>query len=241
MDFTIRIANINILIHSIYPGIYNTCKDYLVDDHVKPDFILSTDDQMIFDEFEQIQSSGQQIVRLSAAENLLIHKKVAELLIERDIILMHGAVIAVNDSSFMFSGHSGIGKTTHIKKWLQNLNDSFVVNGDKPFIIIDQQSASACGAPWCGKECLGTNAIVPLRSIVFMERSETNYLEKASFKSIFLELLEQTYLPSDAVLMKKTLALLNKLKDCVSFYKFYFNNYKEDAFRTSFDELTKQE
>ena len=40
-------------------------------------------------------------------------------------------------------------------------------------------------------------------------------------------------MPADAVKMKKTLALVAKLKDRVKFYKYVFNNMKDDAFEVS--------
>ena len=239
MNFTIRVANINILIQSVYSGIYKECRDYLIDDNIEPDIEIRVDDDSIRKEFEQIQLSGEPINDLQEAEILLVHRRIAESLLEFDILLMHGAVIAVNNNSYMFTGRSGTGKTTHIKKWLENIEGSFVVNGDKPFLIVNSAGVFACGTPWCGKERYGTNTIIPLRSIVFMERSTNNYIEKVSIKSIFPMLLEQTYQPSDVEKMKRKLRLLLKIKEHVSFYKFYFNNFKDDAFHTSFDLLTQ--
>ena len=73
-----------------------------------------------------------------------------------------------------------------------------------------------------------------------MERSMDNHIVPEPFKAIVPRLLEQTYKPVDVTRMKKTLELLGMLKDHVSFYTFYFNNLKPDAFQTSFDELTKE-
>ena len=114
---------------------------------------------------------------------------------------------------------------------------SYVVNGDKPLIMLDGDKAFACGNPWRGKEELGKNAIVPLRSIVFMERSDENRMEAISFMKALPLLLEQVYQPRASKKMLKTLELLSRLKDCVSFYRFYFDNYREDAFSVSFGEL----
>ena len=240
MDFIIRIANTDIRIHSVYTSVYKVCKDYLVNEDIQPDFEIFSNDEMIYSELEQMQKAGQPGSSLRGLESLLIHRLIAESLLDRDILLMHGAVIAAGDTSYMFSGRSGIGKTTHIQKWIENVDGSYVVNGDKPLVMINQRGTYACGTPWCGKEGFGKNTIVPLRSIVFMERSPVNYIEEVSFKDIFITLLEQTYQPVDAVKMKKTLELLRMLKNKVSFYKFYFDNYKQDAFHTSFDALTNQ-
>lgn len=238
MHFTIRLANKNILINSVYSKIYEICKDYLIDENAIPDIEICTDNNSIGEEFERIQQSGDPIYSLSAVETILIHRRIVELLFDYNILLMHGAVIAVGNASYLFTGRSGMGKTTHIKKWLDNIEGSFVVNGDKPLLVINNEGVFACGTPWCGKEHYGTNVIIPLHSIVFMERSTSNHIERVSIKSVFPVLLEQTYQPSDAVKMRRKLELLMKMKDHVSFYKFCFNNFKEDAFHTSFDSLT---
>lgn len=228
------------MIHSEYSYVYSVCKGYLVNENVKPDIEIFSDKESIKRESERLKQSNQHIFSSSVVESLLIHRIIVESLLDHNILLMHGAVIAVDNDSYLFTGKSGTGKTTHIKKWIENAEGSFVVNGDKPCIIINCNGAFACGTPWCGKENYGTNAIIPLRSIIFMERSTSNRIEKVDFKSIFSTLLEQTYRPTDAAKMKKTLELLMKLKECVTFYQFHFDNYKEDAFHTSFDILTKQ-
>ena len=152
---------------------------------------------------------------------------------------MHGAVIALDDqTSFMFTAKSGTGKTTHIRKWLENAPGAFVVNGDKPLIKIADTEAIAYGTPWCGKEHLNTNIGVPLRAIVLMERSEDNAIEEITFSQAFPTLLQQTYRPADADKMRKTLSLLSALNGKMKFYRFRFNNLKPDAFRVSYEALT---
>ena len=241
MDFTVRIADKGILIHSVYSKVYKTCQKYLIDEAAEPDMELYLNEPLIREEFEKIRQSGEEISSFGAVESLLAYRCIAEEMLEYDTFLMHGAVIALGNAAHMFAGRSGTGKTTHIQKWLENVEGSYVVNGDKPLVIVKRESAFACGTPWCGKEAMGTNAIVPLRSIVFMERSDENHIESVPFRAIFPRLLEQTYRPADAGKMKKTLELLMRLKDCVTFYRFRFDNYKEDAFRTSFDALSKWE
>ena len=239
MKFLINIANTNILISSIYKGIYNTCRDYLAESDAEPDVEIIVDEKMIDNEAEREKEISQGMTDKQSIERLLIQRLIAEALIDKDTFLMHGAVIAVKNEAHLFTAPSGTGKTTHIQHWLDNVEGSFVVNGDKPFILLNETEVFACGTPWRGKEKMGTNAIVPLRSIVFMERSTDNCIEEASFKTIFPLLLKQIYWPQNESAMRKTLRLLSRLKGSVRFYKFYFNNYKEDVFQVSFDTLIK--
>ncbi|MBQ6289869.1 MAG: hypothetical protein IJK71_11575 [Clostridia bacterium] len=239
MDFSIRLAKKNILIHSYSARIYKICEDYLVEENGKPDIEISIDEDMLLKEVKRIKEHDGEDVRLRDAEDLLIHRLIAEALLEYDTILMHGAVVSDGHRAYLFTAKSGTGKTTHIQKWLDNVEGSFVVNGDKPLIILNEDGAFACGTPWCGKEHLGTNIVTPLHSIVLMERSVENHIEETSFSSVFHLVLQQTHQPADADKMRKTLALLMKLKESVHFYRFFFDNYKDDCFKVAYDALTK--
>ena len=152
MNFTIRLANKNILIHSVYSSVHYLCKDYLSTDVSKPDIEIQSDDKQISAEYERIREIDETITTLQSAERLLVQRKIAEALLNFDTLLMHGAVIAVNNNAYMFTARSGTGKTTQIKKWLANISGCKVVNGDKPFVILKENDAFACGTPWCGKE-----------------------------------------------------------------------------------------
>ena len=241
MDFTIRIANKRILVHSVYSNVYLTCKEYLVDENTKPDIEIFITNEMLEEAFEKEKQVGTNVSTPRSIERTLLHQLIAESLLEFNTFLMHGAVVAVENISFLFSGKSGTGKTTHIKKWIENLQNSYVVNGDKPMIIINDEGAFACGTPWCGKEQYGTNTIVPLHCIVFMERSNDNNIKPISFKKAFPMLVQQTYFPSSATEMQMTLRLLAELKKKVSFYMFSFNNFKEDSFQVAYDSLCSKQ
>lgn len=241
MKFTISIANRNIYIDSVFTNIYHLSKDYLVKGDVPPDIEIVVDEKKLEDEYERIVPEIGEDLNLKTVERFYIHRIVAESLLSYDTFLMHGAVISVNGYSYLFTAPSGTGKTTHIRKWLDNAKGSYVVNGDKPFILADGEEVLACGSPWRGKENMGTNAIVPLKSIIFMERSTINFIEPISFGSALPLLLQQTYHPKEVDAMKKTLNLLFKLKGSVSFYMFHFNNYRDDAFSVSYKMLVENQ
>lgn len=171
-------------------------------------------------------------------EVFALHKKVCELLLERDVFFMHGAAIAVNGEGFVFTAKSGTGKTTHILKWLRQCPDAIVVNGDKPFISVSGLPM-VCGTPWAGKEEMQTNTIVPLKAIIMLQRSEDNRFEKISPIEAFPRLLESVYFPDDEGKQKKTLALIQRLNPTVQYWRFYCNNFKEDCFDIAYKALVE--
>lgn len=239
MDFKIRLAGRNVFIHSVFPYVYYQCCDFL-EENSEPDFEVQLDRKQIAAELKRANQFESGSYNLKNAESILLQRIIAEKMLDYNVILMHGAVIAVDNRSYMFVAPSGTGKTTHIKKWLQNVKGSFVVNGDKPFVLLQNNVAYSCGTPWNGKERMGNNSIVPLKGIVFLERSEENHIERVTFRSIFPILLGQTYHPFDGNRMKKRLELLSELKECVTFYKFHINNFKDDAFIVSYNALTNE-
>ena len=154
----------------------------------------------------------------------IVLRKIANYMPYFNTVLMHGAVVAKNNSAYMFMAPSGTGKTTRVKLWLKEYEDSIVINGDKPFIIIKDTCAMACGSPWCGKEGWNTNKVVPLRAIFLLERAnefEESRIEEISIARAFPTLLQQTYRPKDINTMRMTLTLLKSLQGKVKFYHFY--------------------
>lgn len=171
----------------------------------------------------------------------ILHK-MADAFLDLNVLLVHGVAVGFHNCSYLFTAPSRTGKTTHVLKWLEFLPDAYVVNGDKPFIKLpdDDSQPLACGSPWAGKEKMFTNTMVPLKAIIFMERSEENTIHEISFAEAFPFLLKQTYRPDDEEKMKKTLKLLQKLNGFVKCYKFQCNNYKDDCFDVAYNALVRE-
>ena len=255
--FIISIAGINVEVAALSPRCRLLCRDYITEN--KPDFKVSITDSDIRYEAEELQSFRKifnkniNIVNKSSntkgfvnlnndyyLEVSAIYRKIVEKALLYDLFLMHGAVIALENDAFMFSAPSGTGKTTHIRKWLQNIEGAYVVNGDKPLIKITGSKAIACGTPWSGNEHLNTNTMVPLKAIVLMFRSDANYIQEISFAQAYPLLLQQTYIPASRKKAIKTLKLIAQLQGKVHFFQFYFNNFKDDCFSVAHRTLIKE-
>ncbi len=167
-------------------------------------------------------------------ETLAVYRSIAEQMLDFDTILMHGSVIGVGGQAFMFTAASGVGKTTRTQWWLQQVPDSYIINGDKPLLHITDNEVIACGTPWSGKENLNADRSAPLRGIILLERLEENLsenvpkggtdikysLQKVTFLDAFAMLLQQTYRPTSSTLMSKTLSLLKKIGENVPIYRY---------------------
>ncbi len=223
--FQISLANIIIDIQSIYDQVYFMCENYLSTNQ-KADFqIISTQEEI---EKENPYDQKGKLVSDSYRETLSIYRKISEKMLTYSTFLMHGSVVAAENQAFMFTASSGIGKTTRTNLWLEQIKDSYVVNGDKPLIQITDKKILACGTPWSGKENLNTNTIVPLKAILLLERNEKTKLEKITFSEAFLTLYSQTYRPKDASQIQKTLSFIKALDGKVDFYRYGANLINTD-------------
>ena len=230
--FTVGFAGVVIEIDTVSSCVCVLCRDYLLEGN--PDIKVKITKVDIENELKLSPIRKKDYV---SAELAAAYRKIVEAALDYNFLLMHGAAIADGEESFVFSAPSGTGKTTHIKLWLQKSKNAMVINGDKPLIRVLDNSVVVCGTPWSGSEHMNTNIVKPLKSIVFMERGDDNFIEEISFSQAYLRLLEQTYMPREEVKARKMLSLLLSLNGKLSFYRFRFNNYKEDCFDVAYNTL----
>lgn len=231
--FNIKIAGLVARITSKYRPSDHLFAEFRTDEHADFEIPL-TDEDIILQE-----RSNEGKVYIEASRALKIF---SDALLDYDVLLLHGAAVALNNSCYVFTAPSGTGKTTHINKWLENNHSAYVINGDKPFLRFCEDGAVlACGSPWAGKENMYCNTTVPLKSIILLERAEDNQIEPISFSQAFPFLLKQVYRPDDVMKMRKTLQLMQRLASSVTFFRFYCNNFKDDCFDMAYRALVGEQ
>lgn len=233
--YKIKIANYVIGIEGIH--VYPHSNNYMFKSNENTDIIVKITNADIEKEKEYFfERNKEYCSSIGVLEVSAIQRKVCNALLEHNVFLLHGAAISVNNMAYVFSGPSGVGKTTHIRKWLKECSDSFVINGDKPLIKIDgaEEQPMVCGSPWAGKENMCSNTISPLKSIILMERAEHNRVEKISFLEAFPMLFQQVYRPFGKTETRKVLELLKKLEITTEFYRLEVNNFEENSFNIAF-------
>lgn len=212
--FKLELAGKKIEVECRNRRVFNECRGYL-GCFDAPDFVIAATNEDIDYERELFNAEQRkkkhQIASLpdECLEITAVYRLIAEKLLDDGILLFHGAAIAVDGKCYLFMANSGVGKTTHIKNWLQVIPGSFVVNGDKP--LIDMLSLQVYGTPWCGKEKLGTNTHIRLSGLVLLERGEQNTIEPISFREALPGIILQCHIPFGAE--KKTYSLLGHLRD----------------------------
>lgn len=105
---------------------------------------------------------------------------------------IHSASILYRDQVWIFSGHSGMGKSTHTNLWKEQFGTE-IINGDLNLIgwNIGKQDSSGqnvnklgskghpivYGMPWCGTSGIASTKSYPLGGIVLLGRSDNDHFE----------------------------------------------------------------
>ena len=156
-----------------------------------------------------------------------ILRRIANILPDHDAFLFHSSAVVYDSKAYLFSAPHGTGKTTHSLKWLKLLPGSYILNGDKPFIIIRKEHIYVCGTPWKGKEKLGRNSIQPLEAICIIERGQNNQITNISPEDAFLCLINQMFIPENNTL--KTIQLLQYTLNHTKLYRLLCNMEDKSA------------
>ena len=219
-----RFAGHCVEIESVFPRVHEMCQPYRCDG--RPEYAVRTTGDDIDREREKSDSEarmeGQQPPPSSDAylETLAVYRKLAECLLDENILLFHGSAIAVDGVGYLFAAKSGVGKSTHARLWRELLGPRAVmINDDKPFLEITDQGVTVWGTPWDGKHHLSSNICVPLRAVCLLERGEEDHIEPISAREAWPALWRQSYRSADTEKLRRTLAMTDCLARRTRLYR----------------------
>ena len=236
--FTIRLADINISVVSVYASAEKFCKNYITDSPAEI-FVQTAESDIIKERERSLREAaleGHETREFPPAylETLALYRKIVEVLIDRGVLLFHGSAVEIDGKAYIFTAKSGTGKSTHAALLQKEFGDRVrIINDDKPLIKLTDGGAVVYGTPWNGKHHRGANTSAPLKAICILERGEKNSIEKCEKMAFVGEIFSQIYRPSEAFLMKRTLELAGELLSLASIYRLRCNMESEAA-RISF-------
>lgn len=126
-------------------------------------------------------------------------------------IMLHASCIEKDGVAYLFSARSGTGKSTHTHLWMKEFDDVKMINDDKPAVRKIDGKFVACGTPFSGKNDESENLCIPIRAIIFLERSETNRIEHIPPATAIPLFLSQTIRPANVKYMDKALSVLDAI------------------------------
>ena len=234
--FKIKIANKIIEINAFNETTKKYCLSFLSEE--RPDYTITITKKDLENE-ASYSSDGKVYIN---EEISALYRKIADLLVEDDIVVFHSSAISVNGGGFLIAARSGVGKSTHAKLLSEYIKEDFkYINDDKPLLEVKDNKVTIYSSPWNGKERRGNNTSAPLKSIIFLNRGEDNSYKKINNKEeIYIKMLSQIYLPKEKSKREKALNIADKLLKNVNFYEINVTKEIESA-KMTYEEIIKNE
>lgn len=114
-------------------------------------------------------------------------------LVEFNGFILHSSTVVFEGKAYLFSGNSGIGKSTHTRLWQSTFGPGArVINDDKPALRMVDGVWYAYGTPWCGKDGININEKAPVAGVCFLKQAPHNAIRRLSSQEALENILKQT-------------------------------------------------
>lgn len=90
-----------------------------------------------------------------------------------DMVVLHSASLLYQGKAWLFSGHSGAGKSTHTNLWKELYNVP-LINGDLNLLAVENGCPMVHGLPWCGTSRIVDTHSYPLGGIILVKKALQN-------------------------------------------------------------------
>ena len=143
-----------------------------------------------------------------------------EMFYTRGRILLHAAYVETEEGAVLFSGPSGIGKSTQAQLWEQ-YGGGVTINGDRTVLYEKEGRIFAAGSPYAGSSGVYRNYQSSVRAIVILSQGERNQIQKLKESRCLLPLMrESTFAYMDEKMKKKQAELLFSAAEKIPVYTF---------------------
>lgn len=160
-------------------------------------------------------------------------------------MMLHSSAVELDGKAYLFSGPSGMGKSTHTRLWKENFPNARIFNDDKPALREIDGVWYAYGTPWCGKDGININMKAPISAICFLRRGNRNEIRRLSKIEAATAILSQTITNfSKPEHLQVLLAVIDRLIDKIPVYELMNRPEPEAAmlsYKTMSAEVMKNE
>lgn len=155
-------------------------------------------------------------------------------------MLLHASAVEVENTAYLFSADSGVGKSTHVKFWQEWMGKdrAVILNDDKPAVRIEGGECVAWGTPFSGKSPEHLNRRARIGGICMLERGEENRIWRIDPREALPLLMRQTVWPKQKEEADRLLDLLEQLLDKVPVYRMACT-CSMDAAKTAFADMRR--
>ena len=213
-------------------GLASRCAEYLYNETVGADIMIRTE-LYRYDHYPAAWTEDMVAYMESAYQ---FYRE----LVLFDGLFLHASAVVFDGQAYLFSGHSGAGKSTHTRLWQEVFGfDARVINDDKPALRRIDGRWIAYGTPWCGKDGINRNEQAPLAGICFLKKAKHNVIRTMSPREAMQEILAQTiYKFPDKQRLLKLFDLMELLLREIPVYELE-NLPEPNAARLSYDTMRR--
>jgi hypothetical protein len=211
-------------------GLDKRCKEYLTTEKKEADIVITKDK---YNPSRWPGLTGDNVVYMDSG--WLFY---AQLMLFGGTML-HSSAVELDGKAYLFSGPSGMGKSTHTRLWLDNFENARLFNDDKPALRQIDGIWYAYGTPWSGKDGININLKAQVAGICFLKRGKENKIRRLSPLEASAAILTQTLNRfSKGEHLDVLLAIIDKIIANVPVYEL-FCNISDDAVLTSYQFMSR--
>jgi len=158
-----------------------------------------------------------------------------------NMVALHSASILYRDKLWLFSGHSGMGKSTHTNLWKEYFGTP-VINGDLNLLAIENGQPVAHGIPWCGTSGLYDTKTYPLGGIILINRDTLDHTKELTADQKLLLVSQRLISPAwTKELWEKNLEIVEQVTENILVCKLFCTKGKSAAevMKEKIDEFLK--
>jgi len=140
-------------------------------------------------------------------------------MIKKQSLILHCCYISYKDHAILFSGPSGIGKSTQGYLW-ERYKNSTTINGDRCLLVKEDENWYVYGWPVCGSSGICINERYKLGTIIFLNQGKENnviHLEKS--KAIKKMVSQLTINYWDKNFINDAISLAENICDKINLYE----------------------
>lgn len=174
--------------------------------------------RVLSDTEEEIHFLPEKREFFSESHNTFSHIAFEELLLRHEAMILHAAFVNTEYGGILFSGPSGVGKSTQADLWCR-YKEAEQINGDRPILRKKDEQWKAFGSPYAGSSRCWINKSAVIRGIVMLEQGtecSIYQLERAeAFRRLYEGMIINTW---NIAYVKKIVTLIEDLVTKVPVY-----------------------
>ena len=120
----------------------------------------------------------------SELDSTLFHLGLERLFLLQERLCLHAACVRTDVGGILFSGPSGIGKSTQAALWCR-YRSAVQINGDRPILSRSGDGWLAWGSPYAGSSRCHVNESCPVRVIVMLRQGNKCSIRRLSLPEAF--------------------------------------------------------